>query len=44
MESPEWVQPLLVNAATDGAFDDMMDRLEDVNAGRHFTRDEMNER
>ena len=26
------------------AFDDLMERLKGVNVGRHFTRDEMNER
>jgi predicted transcriptional regulator len=26
------------------AFDDLMERLKDVNAGRHFSRDELNER
>jgi DNA recombination protein RmuC len=56
MESPEWVQPQLAvagdgeetrDAASSGdvkKFDELMDRLAPMRAGRHFTREEMNER
>jgi len=40
----EWLKQFTSSRGNVEAFDDLMDRLKDVNAGRHFTRDELNER
>jgi hypothetical protein len=40
----EWLAQFTGSNSSVEAFDDLMDRLKSVNAGRHFTRDEMNER
>jgi hypothetical protein len=40
----EWLKQFTSSSGNVAAFDDLMDRLKDVNAGRHFTRDELNER
>jgi predicted transcriptional regulator len=40
----EWLTQFTSTRNNVEAFDDLMDRLKGVNAGRHFTRDEMNER
>jgi hypothetical protein len=40
----EWLKQFTSSNGNVAAFDDLMDRLKDVNAGRHFTRDELNER
>jgi hypothetical protein len=40
----EWLKQFTSSRSNVEAFDDLMDRLKDVNAGRHFTRDELNER
>jgi len=40
----EWLTQFTSSNSNVEAFDDLMDRLRGVNAGRHFTRDEMNER
>jgi len=40
----EWLTQFTSSNSSVEAFDDLMDRLKGVNAGRHFTRDELNER
>jgi len=40
----EWLQVYAARAGRGAAFDALMRRLNDVQPGRHFTRDEMNER
>jgi predicted transcriptional regulator len=40
----EWLRQFTSSESNVEAFDDLMERLKGVNAGRHFTRDEMNER
>ncbi len=40
----EWLQQYAARAGRGAAFDALMRRLGDVQPGRHFTRDEMNER
>ena len=40
----EWLQLFTSSNGNVEAFDDLMERLKGVNAGRHFTRDELNER
>ena len=40
----EWLQVYAARAGRGAAFDALMRRLGDVQPGRHFTRDEMNER
>lgn len=40
----EWLTQFTSSKSNVEAFDDLMVRLKDVNAGRHFTRDELNER
>jgi hypothetical protein len=40
----EWLQQYAARAGRGAAFDALMRRLSDVQPGRHFTRDEMNER
>jgi len=40
----EWLKQYAARAGRGGAYDALMHRLGDVQAGRHFTRDEMNER
>jgi hypothetical protein len=40
----EWLEQYTNRAGNVQEFDSLMRRLEHVNAGRHFTRDEMNER
>lgn len=40
----EWLQQYAARAGRGAAFDALMRRLIDVQPGRHFTRDEMNER
>ena len=40
----EWLTQFTSSKSNVEAFDDLMDRLKGVNAGRHFTRDELNER
>jgi hypothetical protein len=40
----EWLQRYAAEAGSGAAYDALMRRLKDVQPGRHFTRDEMNER
>jgi hypothetical protein len=40
----EWLTQFTSTKSNVDAFDDLMDRLKGVDAGRHFTRDELNER
>jgi hypothetical protein len=40
----EWLQQYTTRSGGGAAFDALMRRLGDVKPGRHFTRDEMNER
>ena len=40
----EWLKQFTSSRGNVEAFDDLMDRLKHVNTGRHFTRDELNER
>ncbi len=40
----EWLQQYAAQSGSGAAFDALMRRLKDVQPGRHFTRDEMNER
>lgn len=40
----EWLQQYTMRGGGGTAFDALMRRLGDVKPGRHFTRDEMNER
>jgi hypothetical protein len=40
----EWLQQFAASKGDAEAFDNVMERLKHVNAGRHFTRDELNER
>jgi predicted transcriptional regulator len=40
----EWLEQYTNRAGSVQEFDSLMKRLEHVNAGRHFTRDELNER
>jgi hypothetical protein len=40
----EWLEQYTARAGGGAAFDALMRRLGDVKPGRHFTRDEMNER
>jgi hypothetical protein len=40
----EWLQAYAARAGRGAAFDALMRRLGEVQPGRHFTRDEMNER
>jgi hypothetical protein len=40
----EWLEQYASRAGSVQEFDSLMKRLEHVNAGRHFSRDEMNER
>ncbi len=40
----EWLQQYGARAGRGAAFDALMRKLGDVQPGRHFTRDEMNER
>jgi hypothetical protein len=40
----EWLQQYAARAGRGAAFEALMRRLGDVQPGRHFTRDEMNER
>ena len=40
----EWLQHYASRAGRGAAFEALMRRLGDVQPGRHFTRDEMNER
>jgi predicted transcriptional regulator len=40
----EWLEQFTSRRDDVEAFDDLMGRLKLVHAGRHFTRDEMNER
>jgi hypothetical protein len=40
----EWLQQYAARAGRGVAFDALMRRLGNVKPGRHFTRDEMNER
>ncbi len=40
----EWLEHYTAPAGSARAVDDLMRRLRHVRAGRHFTRDEMNER
>jgi len=40
----EWLQEFTRQAGSAQEFDSVMKRLKHVNAGRRFTRDEMNER
>ena len=40
----EWLEQYTAQAGAGGEFDALMERLSHVNAGRHFTRDEMNDR
>lgn len=40
----EWLEQFAAQAGNVQEFDALMKRLEHVNAGRHFSRDEMNER
>jgi len=40
----EWLEEFTARSAKVEEFDALMKRLKHVNAGRHFTRDEMNER
>ena len=40
----EWLKQFTASRGNVEAFDDLMEQLKGVNAGRHFTRDELNER
>jgi uncharacterized protein len=40
----EWLKQFAASKSDVEAFDSLMKRLKHVNAGRHFTRDELNER
>jgi hypothetical protein len=40
----EWLRQFTSSNGNVEAFDDLMESLKGVNAGRHFTRDELNER
>jgi predicted transcriptional regulator len=40
----EWLQNFTAQSGDAEQFDALLRRLRHVNAGRHFTRDEMNER
>ena len=40
----EWLERFTGQAGSSQEFDSLMRKLEHVNAGRHFSRDEMNER
>ena len=40
----EWLQQYAAQAGSAQELDSLMERLSHVRAGRHFTRDEMNER
>jgi predicted transcriptional regulator len=40
----EWLRQFASSKSDVQAFDDLMETLRHVNAGRHFTRDELNER
>lgn len=40
----EWLEQYTARAGGGAAFDALMRRMGDVKPGRHFTRDEMNER
>jgi hypothetical protein len=40
----EWLAQFSSSNSDVEAFDDLMGRLKDVNAGRHFSREELNER
>ena len=40
----EWLQQYSAQSGSGVAFDTLMRRLRDVQPGRHFPRDEMNER
>jgi hypothetical protein len=40
----EWLQSFTGRSGNAEGFDSLMKRLKHVSAGRHFTRDEMNER
>jgi predicted transcriptional regulator len=40
----QWLRDYVARSGAAGDFDGLMVRLEHVDAGRHFTRDEMNER
>jgi hypothetical protein len=40
----EWLEQYAARAGRGAAFEALMSRLGDVQPGRHFTRDEMNER
>jgi predicted transcriptional regulator len=40
----EWLSQYAAQSGSGVAFDALMHRLADVQPGRHFTRDEMNER
>jgi hypothetical protein len=40
----EWLSQYAAQSGSGAAFDALMHRLVDVRPGRHFTRDEMNER
>ena len=40
----EWLQQYAAQSGSAQEVDSLMKRLRDVRAGRHFTRDEMNER
>ena len=40
----EWLKQFTASRGNVEAFDDLMEQLKGVNAGRHFKRDELNER
>jgi hypothetical protein len=40
----EWLREFTASAGDAQSFDSLMQRLRHVDAGRHFSRDEMNER
>jgi hypothetical protein len=40
----EWLTQYATQSGSGAAFDALMRRMTDVQPGRHFTRDEMNER
>ena len=40
----EWLRDFVRQAGSGQEFDSVMKRLDYVNAGRHYSRDEMNER
>jgi len=40
----EWLEQFTASDGDLGSYDTLMKRLSHVKAGRHFTRDEMNER